>query len=157
MTTAEQRIVELELVLPDPPKPKGVYKPYILWGDQLWVSGHGPLVDADGNQLKGKVGDKFTTKQATAAARDVGLGILSTVRLALGSLDRVVQIIRTKGMVNGTPDFGDHILVINGYSELMRDVFGEVIGIGARSAVGMGTLPNQIPVEIEVVLGVKVD
>jgi enamine deaminase RidA (YjgF/YER057c/UK114 family) len=146
--TAEARLQQLGLTLPPPPRPVAKYKPAVLVGNLLHVSGHGPL-KTDGSLVTGRVGDDLTLEQAKEAARLVGLAILSTVRNTLGSLDRVKHLVKTLGMVNSTADFRDHPQVINGFSELMAQVFGEETGVGARSAVGMGSLPGNIPVEIE--------
>jgi enamine deaminase RidA (YjgF/YER057c/UK114 family) len=149
---AEARIQELGLTLPTPPNPAAVYKSVVQVGNLIYVSGHGPW---DGQTcVEGKVGAGFTEVQAKEAARQTGLAILATVRKSLGSLDRVVRTIKTLGMVNAVPEFRNHPWVINGFSELMRDVFGDA-GVGARSAVGMGSLPNNIPVEIEVIFEVS--
>lgn len=148
---AEARIKELGLALPTPPKPAFVYKSAVQVGNLLYVSGHGPW-QGDG-YIAGKVGVDVTAEQAKDAARVTGLAILATVRRELGSLDRVVRTIKTLGMVNATPEFADHPAVINGFSELLREVFGDA-GVGARSAVGMGSLPGNIPVEIEVIFEV---
>ncbi len=145
----EVRIQELHLTLPPPPKPVAKYKTALLVGNFLYVSGHGPL-KADGKSMViGRVGDDLTTEQGKEAARVVGLAILSTVRNTLGSLDRVKRLVKTLGMVNCTPDYKDQPQVINGFSELMAEVFGEDAGVGTRSAVGMGSLPANIAVEIE--------
>jgi enamine deaminase RidA (YjgF/YER057c/UK114 family) len=144
----ETRIQELHLTLPSPPKPVAKYKTALQVGSLLHVSGHGPL-KPDGKMIIGRVGDDLTLEQGKEAARAVGLAILSTVRNTLGSLDRVKRLVKTLGMVNSTPDFKDHPQVINGFSELMAEVFGEDAGVGARSAVGMGSLPANIAVEIE--------
>jgi enamine deaminase RidA (YjgF/YER057c/UK114 family) len=144
----------LHLVLPPAPKPVAVYKPAVLVGNMLYVSGHGPL-RPDMTQILGRVGDDLTLEQGYQAARQVGLAILSTVRNTLGSLDKVKRLIKTLGMVNCTPDFKDHPKVINGFSELMADVFGKENGIGARSAVGMVSLPGNIAVEIECIFEVN--
>jgi enamine deaminase RidA (YjgF/YER057c/UK114 family) len=145
----ETRIQELHLTLPPAPKPMAKYKTAVLLGNRLIVSGHGPAKVTDKTMIEGKVGDKLTLEQGKEAARGVGLNILSTVRATLGSLDKVKRLVKTLGMVNCTPDFKDQPQVINGFSELMAEVFGEDAGVGTRSAVGMGSLPNNIPVEIE--------
>jgi enamine deaminase RidA (YjgF/YER057c/UK114 family) len=150
----EKRIQELHLTLPNPPKPVAKYKPAVQMGKELYVSGHGPL-KPDGKQIVGRVGSDLTPEQGKDAARVVGLAILATVRNTLGSLDKVKRLIKTLGMVNATPDFKDHPQVINGFSELMADVFGEDAGVGARSAVGMGSLPGNIAVEIECIFEVE--
>jgi enamine deaminase RidA (YjgF/YER057c/UK114 family) len=151
---AETRIQELHLTLPPPPKPVAKYKTAVQVGQLLFVSGHGPL-KADGKSfMPGRVGADLTLEQGKEAARLVGLAILSTVRNTLGSLDKVKGLVKTLGMVNCTADFKDHPQVINGFSELMAEVFGEDAGVGARSAVGMGSLPSNIAVEIECVFEV---
>jgi enamine deaminase RidA (YjgF/YER057c/UK114 family) len=152
-TKPETRIQELHLTLPKPPKPVAKYKPAVLVGNMLYVSGHGPL-KADGTTIEGRLGAPLTTEQGKEAARVVGLAILSTVRNTLGSLDKVKRLIKTLGMVNSTPEFKQHPHVINGFSELMAEVFGEDNGVGARSAVGMGSLPGNIPVEVECIFEV---
>ena len=150
--SAEQRLEELNIQLPDAPQPVAIYRPAVQVGNLLFVSGHGPN-RADGTQITGKVGVELTAEEAKEAARVTGLCILSTVRSTLGSLDRVVRVVKVLGMVNATPEFGEQPQVINGFSELMMEVFGDP-GKGARSAVGMGSLPGNIPVEVEVVLEV---
>jgi enamine deaminase RidA (YjgF/YER057c/UK114 family) len=151
--SAESRLKELNLELPPAPKPGGVYKPVVQVGNLIYVSGHGPI-RTDGSLIRGRVGVDITEEEAFAAARQVGLTILASVRAYLGTLDRVVRTVKSLGMVNAVPEFTRHPQVINGYSELLRDVFGEN-GVGARSAVGMGSLPGNIPVEIEVIFEVR--
>ncbi len=151
--SADARILELKLQLPPAPRPLAVYKPLVLAGKMAYVSGHGP-VKTDGGLILGRVGDDMDLEQGKAAARQVGLAILSTVRESLGSLDRVARVIKLLGMVNSTADFLDHPKVINGCSELFADVWGREHGIGARSAVGMGSLPGGIAVEIEAIFEV---
>jgi enamine deaminase RidA (YjgF/YER057c/UK114 family) len=151
--TPETRLLELQLELPPPPKPVGVYRPVVVMGNVAYVSGHGPL-QSDGTLIVGRVGQDLTLEQGKAAARQVGLAILATLRQELGTLNRVGRVLKVLGMVNCTPDFRDHPQVINGCSELFRDVFGPEKGVGARSAVGMGSLPSNIAVEIEAVLEV---
>ena len=153
-TSPEARLRELGLTLPPAPKPMAKYKTALLVGGLLYVSGHGPARLGDGAPITGRVGADLTTEQGKASARAVGLNILSTVRTALGSLDKVKRLIKTLGMVNSTIDFKDHPQVINGFSELMAEVVGEDAGVGARSAVGMGSLPGNIPVEIECIFEV---
>lgn len=150
---AEQRLEELNIQLPDAPQPVAIYRPAVQVGNLLFVSGHGPN-RADGTQITGKVGVELTIEEAQEAARVTGLCILSTVRNTLGSLDRVVRVVKVLGMVNATPDFGEQPQVINGFSELMMEVFGDP-GKGARSAVGMGSLPGNIPVEVEAIFEVE--
>lgn len=144
----EVAFTRLNLILPPAPQPLGVYKPYLIDGHYLYVSGHGP-VQPDKSLLIGRVGQDLDIEQGKLAARQVGLTILSTIRTHLGSLDRVKRVIKVLGMVNCTPDFGRHPFVINGCSELFAQVWGEANGIGVRSAVGVGSLPDNIPVEVE--------
>src|SRR5438477_2373648 len=148
--SAETRFAELKLELPPAPKPVGVYKPLIIAGNMAYISGHGPL-KPDKSLITGRVGADLDLNAGKLAARQVGLAILATLRAELGSLDRVRRVIKVLGMVNSTPDFRDHPAVINGCSELFAEVFGNEHGIGARSAVGMGSLPGNIAVEIEAI------
>ena len=149
----ETRLQELHLTLPPVPKPMAKYKTAVLAGNMLYVSGHGPL-KPDGKLISGRVGADMTLEQGKEAARAVGLAILSTVRNTLGSLDKVKRLVKTLGMVNCTADFKEQPAVINGFSELMADIFGEDAGVGARSAVGMVSLPSNIPVEVECIFEV---
>jgi enamine deaminase RidA (YjgF/YER057c/UK114 family) len=146
----ENRIKELNLELPPAPKPVAVYKPLAISGNLAYVSGHGPL-KPDKTLITGRVGTDLDLAGGKNAARQVGLAILATLRSELGSLDRVKRLIKILGMVNSTPEFRDHPAVINGCSELFAEVFGNENGIGARSAVGMGSLPGNIAVEIEAI------
>ena len=145
---AEARLVELKLELPPAPKPVAVYRPIVIVGQLAYVSGHGPL-KPDKTLILGRVGEEMDLSAGKLAARQVGLAILATLRAELGSLDRVKRVIKLLGMVNCAPDFREHPAVINGCSELFADVFGKENGIGARSAVGTGSLPGNIAVEIE--------
>ena len=148
--TPDQNFNSLNLTLPPPPAPLGVYKPFLQVGNLVYVSGHGTL-KADGSLMIGKVGQEFTAEEGKHAAQLTGLAILSTLRKNLGSLDRIGRVIKVLGMVNATPDFSRHPFVINGCSELFAKVWGEDKGVGVRSAVGMGSLPDNIPVEIEAI------
>lgn len=148
--SAEARLAELQLELPPAPKPVAVYKPLVLAGNLAYVSGHGP-VKPDKSLICGRVGADLDLAAGQKAARQVGLAILATLRAELGSLDKVKRLVKLLGMVNSTPDFRDHPAVINGCSELFADVWGRDHGIGARSAVGMGSLPGNIAVEIEAI------
>ena len=152
--SAEARLQELKIELPPAPKPAGVYKPVVIVGNLAYVSGHGPL-KADGTLYTGRVGDEVDEAYGIQAARQTGLAILASLRVALGSLDRVKRVIKTLGMVYATPDFKNHPKVINGYSELFAQVFGADHGVGARSAVGMGSLPGNITTEIEVIVEIE--
>jgi enamine deaminase RidA (YjgF/YER057c/UK114 family) len=154
MPSAETRLQEMKIQLPPAPKPVAKYKTAVQAGNMLYVSGHGPAKLDAKSPVAGRVGADLTTEQGKEAARLVGLNILSTVRTTLGSLDKVKRLIKTLGMVNSTPEFKDHPQVINGFSELMAQVFGDDAGVGARSAVGMGSLPANIPVEIECIFEV---
>ena len=154
-TKPEARLLELGLTLPTPAKPVARYKMAVLADGLLYVSGHGPARITDKTPVTGRVGGDLTTEQGKESARAVGLNILSTVRNSVGSLDRVKRLVKTLGMVNCTADYRDQPQVINGFSELMADVFGEDAGVGARSAVGMGSLPGNIAVEIECIFEVS--
>lgn len=143
----ELRIKELGLELPPAPKPMGVYKPVLVIGNFLYVSGQGPL-KPDGTLIKGKVGKELSMEEGKLAARQVGLAMLSTIKTNIGDLSKIKRLVKVLGMVNSSPDFDQHPAVINGFSELMADVFGEDNGVGVRSAVGM-ILPGNIAVEIE--------
>ena len=142
-----ETIKKLGLIFPPSPKPLGVYRPTLVVDHFLYVSGHGP-VNNDGSLIKGKVGADLDREEGKAAARQVGLTMLSTIINNYGDIDNIKRIIKLLGMVNATPDFKWHPYVINGFSELMVEVFGEEMGIGVRSAVGM-SLPQNIAVEIE--------
>ena len=152
--SADARLAELKLELPPAAKPMGVYKPLVTTGNLVFVSGHGPL-KPDGSLYLGKVGLDVDLATGKAAARQTGLAILATLKSHLGSLDKIQKLVKTLGMVNCTPEFDQHPAVINGYSELMAEVFGKEDGIAARSAVGMGSLPGNISVEIEAIFELK--
>ncbi len=150
---ADARLAELKLELPPAPKPVATYVTAVRHGDLLYVSGHGPL-RSDGTLITGRLGADTDLAGGRAAARQTGLAILATVRSHLGSLDKVARLIKVLGMVNSTPEFVDQPKVINGFSDLMVEVFDEA-GKGARSAVGMGALPGGIAVEIEAIFQIK--
>lgn len=145
---ASNNFVQTELILPPAPKPVGVYKPYLIDGNHLYVSGHGPF-QSDGSLITGRIGDDMDTEKGKLAAQQVGLSILSTIVKGIGTLDKVKRVIKVLGMVNCTADFKKHPYIINGCSELFKKIWGEENGVGVRSAVGMGSLPDNIPVEIE--------
>ncbi len=151
--SASERIAELGLQLPPAPKPAGVYKPILVVDNLLYVSGQGPI-NLDGTLMIGRAGDDLTMEEAKLAARQVGLTMISTIQTHFGDIDRIKRLVKVLGMVNSTPDFGKQPLVINGFSELMADIFGAELGVGVRSAVGM-MLPGNIPVEIEAVFQLK--
>ena len=148
--SADKKIQELGIELPPAPAPMGVYKPIVISGNYAYLSGHGP-VQNDGTLMIGRVGDDLNLDAGYQSARQVGLTMLSTIKANLGSLDRVQRVIKLLGMVNCTSDFLDHPKVINGCSELFAQIWGEENGIGARSAVGKGSLPGNIPSEIEAI------
>jgi enamine deaminase RidA (YjgF/YER057c/UK114 family) len=150
----EARFQALNLELPPAPKPVGVYKPIVFVGNIAYLSGHGPL-KSDGKLMTGRVGDQVDQQAGYDAAKQTGLALLATLKAGLGSLDKVKRIVKTLGMVNCTADFANHPAVINGCSELFKAVFGDDAGVGARSAVGMGSLPGNISVEIEVIIEVE--
>lgn len=147
MESPSERIKSLGLILPPAPPPAGLYKPVLIVDNFLYVSGQGPL-KTDGSLMTGRAGDNLSLEQAKLGARQVALTMLSTIETHFGSVDKIKRIVKTLGMVNSAPDFGDQPLVINGFSELMADIFGPDNGVGVRSAVGM-ILPSGISVEIE--------
>ena len=142
-----QQIKEMNLQFPPAPKPAGVYRPILVIDKFLYVSGQAP-VNFDGTLMQGRVGDNLSLEEGKLAARQVGLTMLSTILTHFGDIDKVKRIVKVLGMVNCIPDFQRQPLVMNGFSELMAEVFGKEYGIGARSAVGM-MLPDGIPVEVE--------
>lgn len=146
--TPEEQFARLGLELPPAPTPLGVYKPLLIDGKHCYVSGHG-TVKPDKSLITGRIGQDLTPEEGKLAARQVGLAIIATLKSNLGSLNKVKRVIKVLGMVNCTPDFEKHPYIINGCSELFAAVWGEENGIGVRSAVGMGSLPDNIPVEIE--------
>lgn len=150
---AEDRLQELKLELPPPPKPAGVYKPLLVVDSMCYVSGHGPL-RSDGTLIEGRVGADLTAEQGYQAARQTGLAILATLQSQLGNLDRVRRVVKVLGMVRCTPEFDAQPAVINGCSQLFAEVFGQDAGVGTRSAVGMNALPGGIAVEIEAIFEV---
>lgn len=149
----ESRLIELGIDLPPAPKPVGVYKPVLVVDNLLYVSGQGPL-KSDGTLIKGRLGDDLGLEEGKLAARQVGLAMLSSIKKHYGDLTGIKRVIKVLGMVNSTQDFDQHPAVINGFSELMAEVFGEENGIGVRSAVGM-ILPMNIAVEIEAVFEIN--
>jgi enamine deaminase RidA (YjgF/YER057c/UK114 family) len=154
MYNADEQFEKLGLTLPPAPKPLGVYKPALLVdGKYLYLSGHGPVQD-DGTLIKGRIGRDISADEGKLAARQVGLTMLSTIQSYLGSLNRVKRVIKVLGMVNCTTDFERHPYIINGCSELFASVWGDDNGVGTRSAVGFGSLPDNIPVEIEAIFEV---
>jgi enamine deaminase RidA (YjgF/YER057c/UK114 family) len=151
--SAEARLKQLGIILPNVPAPVANYVPYRIAGNVLFLAGQGPR-DASGNLLTGKVGADVSVEEGYNRARIIGLQLLSATRQALGSLDRVDAVLKMLVMVNAAPDFRDHPKVANGMSDLFVEVFGDA-GKHARSAVGMGSLPGQISVEIEGIIAIK--
>lgn len=148
MHNADLEFEKLGLSLPPAPAPAGVYKPYVIDGKYLYLSGHGPVQD-DRSLIIGRIGRDISAEEGKLAARQVGLTMLSTIKTNLGSLNKVKRVIKVLGMVNCASDFERHPYIINGCSELFASVWGEDNGVGTRSAVGFGSLPDNIPVEIE--------
>ena len=146
----QQQLAALDLTLPPAPAPTGVYKPILIVGRQVYVSGHGPVLP-DGSMLAGRVGCDIDEEAGKTAARQVGLTILATLVAELGTLDRLKRVIKVFGMVQASDEFTEHASVINGCSELFAAVWGPDKGVGTRSAVGMGSLHENIPVEIEAI------
>lgn len=147
---ADERFAALHLSLPPAPKPLGVYKPCLQNGKLLYLSGHGP-VQNDKTLIIGRIGETLTMEEGKLAAQQVGLTMLSTIQANIGSFNNIKRVIKVLGMVNCTRDFTRHPFIINGCSELFAAVWGDDNGIGVRSAVGMGSLPDNIPVEIEAI------
>lgn len=147
--TPDQRFEQLKLNLPPAPKPIGVYKPFLIVDKFVYVSGHGTVKD-DGTLIIGRIGKDMTMEEGKAAAQQVGLAILATLKKNLGTFNKIKRVIKVLGMVNCVPEFERHPFIINGCSELFAKVWGEENGVGVRSAVGMGSLPDNIPVEVEV-------
>jgi len=151
--SAEQKLNELGLTLPQPPKPVANYVPAVKTGNLLFVSGHAPYNDGK-TKISGKVGRELTIEEGYQTARNVALNCLASVKDTVGDLNKVKRVVKLLGMVNCTEDFKDSPKVINGCSDLLVTIFGEA-GKHARSAVGMQALPNQIPVEIEMILEIS--
>jgi enamine deaminase RidA (YjgF/YER057c/UK114 family) len=146
----EQKLAELGFALPVLPTSKGVYKKCLAVGNQLFVSGH-ISVNTDGSSLTGKLGEDCSDENGVIAARQCGLAMLATLKQELGGFEKIKRVIKILGMVNATPDYKNHPVIINGCSELFRDVWGDENGVGVRSAVGMGSLPGNVAVEIEAI------
>ena len=149
-TDFDRRIKELGHELPAVSKPLAIYKRVVVVNNLAFVSGHIPI-SADGKILTGKVGQDTSLEQAQAAAQRCAIGILASLKGELGSLNQIKRLVRTTGMVNGTSEFTDQSLVINGCSQLFKDLFGEENGVGTRAAVGMNSLPRGAIVEIQAI------
>jgi enamine deaminase RidA (YjgF/YER057c/UK114 family) len=144
------KLVELGLQLPPASEPKGVYRPLVVLGDLVYTSGHLPAA-ADGNLMTGRLGQELDVAAGYRAAQLAGLNILASLRREFGALDRITRVVKVLGAVNSTPDFTQQPAVLNGCSELFAAVFGPDAGVGARSAIGVNTLPLGVPVEIEAI------
>lgn len=152
--SADARAKELKLEFPPAPKPMGVYKPVVVSGNMAYLSGHGPL-KPDGKMITGRLGLDMDVEAGYDAARITGLCMLATLQSHLGSLDKVKRLVKLLGLVRSTDGFDQQPAVINGCSELFRDVFGEDNGVAARSAIGTNSLPGDIAVEIEAIFEVE--
>lgn len=146
----DARLAQLGITLPPAPAPGGVYTPVVIVDKIAYVSGQVPF-DANGKMIVGRVGSDLTEEQGVAAGRQVALTMLATIKASLGSLDRIKRIVKVLGMVNSTSDFQRHPFVVNGFSNTMVEIFGDAAK-AARSAVGMGSLPYNVPVEVEATL-----
>ena len=154
MSEIENKLAQLGLALLPAPKPVGLYKPMLMVGNLAYLSGHGPL-QSDGKIILGRVGADLTLEQGQAAAKQTGLAMLATLRAGLGSLDRVVRVVKVLGLVRCTDDFGQTPAVINGCSQLFVDLWGDDLGIGVRSALGTNALPGGMAVEVEAIFEIK--
>lgn len=150
MYNADEQFEKLGFTLPPAPVPLGLYKTYLIDGKLLYLSGHLPVKE-DNSLITGKIGSELTADEGKQAALQAGLTVLSTIKFNLGSLNKVKRVVKLFGMVNCTPDFDKHPYIINGCSELFAAVWGNDNGVGTRSAVGFGSLPANVPVEIEAV------
>ena len=150
---AEAKLIELGIELYDPPPPVANYVKAVTTGNLVFLAGHGPR-NADGSLITGKVGKDLTIEEGKAAARSAGIALLSSLKKEIGDLNRVKRIVKVLGMVNSTDDFTQHPEVINGFSDLMVEIFGEKAK-HARAAVGMNSLPRNIAVEIEMIVEIE--
>jgi enamine deaminase RidA (YjgF/YER057c/UK114 family) len=148
MSKIEQKLTEMGLILPTIPASKGIYKSCLTIGNLVYVSGH-VSIESDGAYITGKLGENVSEEQGKIAARQCGLAMLVSLKKHLGDLDKIKRVVKILGMVNSTTTYEKHPIVINGCSELFRDLLGDDCGLGVRSAVGMGSLPNNVAVEIE--------
>jgi enamine deaminase RidA (YjgF/YER057c/UK114 family) len=148
MSIIEQKLAEMGLTLPTIPASKGIYKSCLTIGNLVYVSGH-VSVQTEGIFITGKLGQELNEEQGQIAARQCGLAMLVSLKKHLGDLDKIKRVVKLLGMVNSTPDYTKHPIVINGCSQLFKDLLGDDLGLGVRSAVGMGSLPNNVAVEVE--------
>ena len=154
MSEIDSKLALLGLSLPPAPKPVGLYKPMLIVGNLVYLSGHGPL-QTDGKIILGRVGADMNVEQGQFAAKQTGLAMLATLRAGLGSLDRIVRVVKILGLVRCTDDFGQSPIVINGCSQLFVDLWGDDLGIGVRSALGTNALPGGMAVEVEAIFEIK--
>ena len=152
----DQKLIDMGYELPQPSMSVGIYKSVVVVGNLAYLAGHIPR-DVNGEIMQGKVGDNVNLAQAQEAARRSGLAMLASLKAELGTLNRVKRLVKTTGMVNCTADFIDQPKVINGCSELIRELFGAENGVGARAAVGMNSLPAGAIVEIEAIFEIEAD
>lgn len=150
MNAIAQKLEELGLELPNIPPSKGIYKSCLVVGNQLFLSGH-VSISTEGKFITGKVGSTISEEDGIAAARQCGLAMLRTIHTNLGGFDRIKRVIKILGMVNCGPDFEKHAIIMNGCSELFVQLLGDENGKGVRSAVGMGSLPGNVAVEVEAI------
>lgn len=153
--TPEEKLAQLGIDISTPPTPVANYVPAVRTGNLVFVSGQGPR-SSDGSMITGKVGDAVSIDEAYEAAKLCGINLIAALRTQVSDLGQVKRVVKLLGMVNAEPSFNDHPKVINGCSDLLVEVFGDK-GKHARSAVGMGSLPNQISVEIEMIVEVEDD
>jgi enamine deaminase RidA (YjgF/YER057c/UK114 family) len=151
--STSKKLIALGFSLPALPTSKGIYKRCLREGNLVYVSGH-VSINNDGSYIQGKLGKDISDEEGKIAARQCGLAILASLKDHLGSLDKVKRVVKTLGMVNAVPEFEKHPIVINGCSELFAALWGDDLGVGVRSAVGMGSLPNNVAVEIEAIFEV---
>jgi len=144
----EKKLEALGLQLPPAPKPVGLYKPMLVVGNLAYLSGHGPL-KSDGTIMLGRVGADLDVEGGKAAAQQTALAMLATLKAGLGSLDRVVRVVKLLGLVRCTDEFGQSPMVINGCSQIFVDLWGSDLGVGVRSALGTNSLPGGMAVEVE--------
>ena len=155
-TFIEKRLAELGHTLPILPVSVGIYKRCVVVGNLLFLSGH-ISVNNDGTPITGKLGNDCSDEEGVLAAKQCGLAMLAAIKETIGSLDKIKRVIKILGMINATPDYINHPFILNGCSQLFLEVFGEENGVGARSAVGMGSLPGNVAVEIEAIFELKED
>jgi enamine deaminase RidA (YjgF/YER057c/UK114 family) len=148
--SVEKKLAELNLALPQSAPSKGIYKKCLVVGNLLYISGH-VSINSDGSLIKGKLGKDISEDEGKAAARQAGLAILSSIKDHFGNFDKIKRVVKLLGMVNCTPEYENQPIVINGCSELYVQLWGDDNGKGVRSAVGMGSLPGNVAVEIEAI------